>query len=83
MPNVTLICQNCKKEFLGRANRLHCSVPCRREFEMKRRIWERQARHIRWLELNGTSPELHRTPKQREHWLKQADAARALLPPRP
>jgi hypothetical protein len=50
---------------------------------MRRRDWERQARHIRWLELNATAPGLHRTPKQAAHWMAQADAARAMLPPRP
>ena len=83
MPNVTLVCQNCRKPFQGRANRLHCSVGCRRQFEMRRREWEHRARHVRWLERNATSPELHRTKKQAAHWMAQADAARAKLGPRP
>jgi hypothetical protein len=81
MPAITLVCQNCKKEFLGRANRLHCSVGCRRQLEMRRRDWERQAMRVRFLERNANSEYL--TKKQRAHWQAQADAALAMLPPRP
>ena len=83
MPPVRLICENCKREFEGRPNRRTCSVGCRRSLEFGRREWDRKALHVRWLELNGTSPALHRTPKQREHWLKQAAEAAAKLGPRP
>ena len=83
MPKAILTCHQCGVQFVGRPNRLHCSVGCRQQLEMRRREWEAQARHIRWLELNATAPELHRTKKQAAHWMAQADAARVKLPPRP
>jgi hypothetical protein len=81
MPDVTLTCQNCGQSFSGRPNRLHYSVGCRRQLEMRRREWERQARHVRWLEMNAASEWI--TKKQRANWQQRADTARALLPPRP
>jgi hypothetical protein len=83
MPKAILTCVQCGVEFVGRPNRLHCSVGCRRQREMRRRQWEEAARRVRWLERNATAPELHRTKKQAAHWMAQADAARAKLPPRP
>ncbi len=81
MPLVTLVCQNCGGELLGRANRKHCSVGCRRQLEMRRRDWERAAMRVRFLERYAASPYL--TKKQQANWQQQADEALAKLGPRP
>lgn len=81
MPKAFLTCRQCGVEFVGRPNRLHCSVGCRRQLEMRRRDWERQARTVRWLEMNAASEWI--TKKQRANWQQRADTARALLSPRP
>ena len=81
MPNVTLICANCGKNFEGRPNRLHCSVGCRRSLEFARREWSRRALYVRFLERNSNNEFL--TKRQREHWRKLFEAAEAKLPPRP
>jgi hypothetical protein len=81
MSKAILTYRQCGVEFVGRPNRFHCSVGCRRQLEMRRREWERQARHVRWLEMNAAIEWL--TKKQRANWQQRADTARALLPPRP
>jgi hypothetical protein len=81
MSAVTLVCANCHAEFLGRPNRLHCSVGCRRQLEMLRREWDRKAQRVRYLELNARSEYL--TKKQRANWQRQADDALARLGERP
>jgi hypothetical protein len=81
MPDVPLTCQNCGGTFQGRPNRLHCSVGCRRQLEMRRRDWEEQTRRVRWLELNARS--VYLTKKQRASWQAQFEAANAKLGPRP
>ena len=81
MPNATLICESCKRPFQGRPNRLHCSVGCRRSLEMGRRLWDRKALIVRYLERNSEDP--CKTKKQRAHWRKQFEDAQAKLPPRP
>lgn len=81
MPNVTLICESCKRPFEGRPNRRTCSNNCRRSLEMGRRLWDRRAAYVRFLELNANSEYL--TKKQRENWQRQFEEASAKLGPRP
>ena len=40
MSKAILTCRQCGVQFVGRPNRLHCSVGCRRQLEMRRREWE-------------------------------------------
>jgi hypothetical protein len=81
VPAVTLICESCKKPFQGRPNRRTCSVNCRRSLEMGRRVWDRRAGHVRFLELNANSKWI--TQKQRENWQRQFEETSAKLGPRP
>ncbi len=81
MPAVTLVCENCKREFEGRPNRKTCSNGCRRSLEFGRREWDRKALRVRCLERNAASEYL--TKKQRANWQRQADEALARLGERP
>lgn len=40
-----MVCQTCKKEFLGRPNRRYCSIDCRRKAEMAIRGRKKEERH--------------------------------------
>lgn len=81
MPNITLICESCKRPFEGRPNRRACSVGCRRSLEMGRRLWDRKALTVRYLERNAYME--GRTKLQKANWLKRFEEALAKLGPRP
>lgn len=74
---VELICEHCKKLFLGRPNRRTCSVACRRTLEAKRLFWDRKFSYVKFCEMNATW-EVH-TSQERAHWQKKADEAREKL----
>ena len=81
MPQITLICECCRRPFEGRPNRRTCSVSCRRSVEFGRRHWDRRAAAVRMYEWNAHSEFL--TPRQRETWRLRFEEAQAKLGPRP
>jgi hypothetical protein len=74
---IEMICEHCKKPFLGRPNRKTCSVACRRTLEARRLFWDRKFRYVRYCEMNANWDML--TPDQRTGWQKKADEAREKL----
>ena len=81
MPQITLICECCRRPFEGRVNRRTCSVSCRRSIELGRRLWDRRAAVLRIFERNAHS--VFFTPRQRETWRLRFEEAQAKLGPRP
>jgi hypothetical protein len=74
---VEIVCEYCKKTFLGRPNRKTCSVKCRRTLENKRRFWDSRFAYVRHCQIQADWDSL--TTTQREHWQKEADEAREKL----
>ena len=66
MPQITLICECCRRPFEGRPNRRTCSVSCRRSVEYARREWDKRAYYVRHLERKAYYGFL--TPTERQHW---------------
>jgi hypothetical protein len=72
-----IVCECCKKPFLGRANRKTCSIRCRRILEGKRRFWDHKFSYVHLCEINANW-DTH-SADVRAHWQKEADEAREKL----
>ena len=70
----TLTCDVCGEQFVGRPNKKHCSLKCRRDIERRRRYWDSIGKYIQMCEYNAAwdkHPE-----RVREEWRKRAEGAR-------
>ncbi len=72
--DTTLTCDVCGELFIGRSNRKHCSLKCRRDLERKRRYWNNIEKYITMCEKNALRE--HLSERIREEWRMRAVAAR-------